>query len=150
MLIEKGGQRLPCQSKICSGLNSSSKQFCVDCSGIFNFNLKFKNDVLNIYETIQISAKVGPIPEPIFIGDPTCRANSLTIRCFKAFVDTSLNEVLSDTERFSLIQLLSYNSSTVAPLTHTDQSHHMSWSQVSVLTGDSLSSIHPIYQNYQF
>jgi hypothetical protein len=143
LLISKGGQRLPCQSKICSGL--TSHQFCVDCEGIFKFNLKFKNDLLNTSDSIQISAKVGPVPEPIFIGDPTCRENALVLKCFGAFVDQPLSSALTPDERFGLIGLISGNASSTLPFSHRDPIHHMSWSSVPSSAPGLAIPVHPIF-----
>jgi hypothetical protein len=110
LLVEAGGHRLPCSSKICSGL--TSKQFCVDCAGIFNFNFKYFNNLTNSFDIIQLAAKVAPIPEPIFIGDPICRRHTLPLRCYSAFVDEPLHQLLLPNEKMSMIRLISENLST--------------------------------------
>ena len=139
MLVEAGGQRLPCSSKVCSGL--TSQQFCVDCEGTFNFNFKYFNELTNSFNIIPLTAKVAPVPEPIFIGDPTCRRHALPIRCFSAFIDEPLHQVLLPDEKLSMIRLISENVSGFPPLTHRDALHHMSWQELPSVP----EPVHPIY-----
>ena len=109
MLLEAGVKCTPCTSKICSGLGTSH-EFCVDCSGIFKFKLSFFNDLLKIYETIVVSAKVAPIMEPIFIGAPTSREYSLPLRCFRAFLQEPISTALRPAEVLALVQEATFNS----------------------------------------